>query len=109
MKPRIALLIVLNLFIAIAGPAHAQETHLVIVQHPTNRLANLGGSVTMSVTATGAPPLSYLWHKDGAAVNRGTNRLLTLMNLSNENAGAYTVVVANALGSVTSNPALLTL
>ncbi len=80
-----------------------------IVVHPTNRVSFIGGSVIMSVTATGAPPLTYRWVKDGTPVARGTNRLLNLINLTLSDAGGYQAVVSNSFGVVTSRVASLTL
>ncbi|MBC7169885.1 immunoglobulin domain-containing protein [Candidatus Bipolaricaulota bacterium] len=76
--------------------------------HPPTQTACAGSSVLMSATADGTPPLSYQWRKDGAALAGATTAVLSLPAVTRADAGAYTVVVTNACGSVTSEPALLT-
>lgn len=66
-----------------------------------------GADVTFSVTA-GAPPLTYQWRKDGVDLAGESQASLTLNNVSVADAGDYDVVVANAIGSVTSSAATLT-
>lgn len=67
-----------------------------------------GGSVTFSVTATGRAPLSYQWRKDGVAIPGATGATYTISPVSSAHAGSYSVVVSNAVGSVTSAAAVLT-
>lgn len=68
-----------------------------------------GGSVTLSVTASGTAPLSYQWSSSSGAIAGATQSSYTINNASASDAGAYTVVVSNTLGSVTSNPATVSL
>ncbi|MBI3881630.1 MAG: immunoglobulin domain-containing protein [Verrucomicrobia bacterium] len=69
---------------------------------------NGGGSVTMTVVATGAAPLTYQWFKDAAVVTNATNASLTLTNLHRADSGAYTVTITNAGGGTNAGPAQLT-
>jgi len=62
---------------------------------------------TTQVEATGEPPLAYQWFFDGVALKEETNAVLTLASVEFADAGAYTVVVATSVGSVTSAPAVL--
>jgi hypothetical protein len=65
--------------------------------------------------ATGTPVLSYQWKKggepftDGSNISGATTATLMLTNIQAADAGSYTVTVTNALGFVTSNPAVLTI
>jgi hypothetical protein len=60
------------------------------------------------VAAAGSPSLAYQWFFNGTNLAGATNTMLSLQNAFPANAGAYIVVVTNAFGSVTSNPAMLT-
>jgi hypothetical protein len=64
-----------------------------------------GKDATLSVQAWGTAQLSYQWFKDGAVVANATNQTLILSSIQFTNAGLYTVVVSNPLGSVTNTPA----
>jgi hypothetical protein len=80
----------------------------VITQQPQSQNVSEGATATFSVTATGAPPLSYQWLFNGAVVGGATNSTLSLLNVQAGNAGNYSVRVASATGSVTSSVAALT-
>jgi hypothetical protein len=67
-----------------------------------------GSGVTLSVGVTGTPPISYQWRKDGVAISGATNASFTIANPQFADAGVYSVVVSNTLGSATSNGATLT-
>jgi hypothetical protein len=79
----------------------------VIIQ-PQSQSANVGGSVTFNVTASGTPPLSYQWSDNGNNIVSATNAALTLTNLQPNNFGAYAVTVSNEVSAVTSSNAQLT-
>ncbi|MEI7731837.1 MAG: immunoglobulin domain-containing protein [Verrucomicrobiota bacterium] len=98
----------------------------VIAMQPVG-LTNLAGTVaTFRVVASGGAPLTYQWLKyvsptlggnpSGSAIVRGpiayifgaTNSTLMLSNLSKADNAAYSVVIANSQGSVTSATAVLT-
>jgi hypothetical protein len=63
-----------------------------------------GYTNTLSVEAWGSGPLSYQWFYGGTAITGATNRTLEFAGIQFTNAGLYTVVVSNALGSVTNTP-----
>ncbi len=75
-----------------------------ITMEPQSQTANVGTTVTFLVTVTGAPPLSYQWSFDSQPLPGATNVNLTLTNVTRAQAGNYSVVVSNAVGSVTSAP-----
>jgi hypothetical protein len=60
------------------------------------------------VAAGGAPAPTYQWYFNGGAINGATSSTLSLGNARNSDTGDYTVVVANAIGSITSAKATLT-
>jgi uncharacterized repeat protein (TIGR03803 family) len=85
-----------------------------IIMQPANQTVWPGASATLYVTVSGASPLSYQWQRNGISLSDGSNvsgatrRVLSLTNLTIADAGTYSVVVSNSLGSVTSSGALLT-
>ena len=79
-----------------------------ITTQPASQTANVGGSASFSVTATGAAPLSYQWYKAGAAIVGATSATLSLSNVQTSDAASYTVTVSNNVTSMTSNAATLT-
>jgi len=78
-----------------------------ITSQPANQNANVGNSVLLQVAASGTS-LKYQWYLNGSQVGpNATNSVLTLVNLQPAQAGSYSVQIANALGSVSSSPAVL--
>ncbi len=82
----------------LAGPAHAATAS-----------ALLGHAVTFSVTAAGTVPFTYRWYKNGVAIPNATQASFAISSIQITDAGIYTVVVANAAGSVTSDQAVLSI
>jgi hypothetical protein len=78
-----------------------------IVTNPLSQTAGIGGTVDFSVAAVGLPPLSYYWLFN-ATNGQGTGTDLHLANVQLAQTGAYTVIVSNYYGAVTSAPAWLT-
>jgi hypothetical protein len=79
-----------------------------ITTQPLGQSLGLGTSATLTVVAAGTSPLAYQWSKNGTAITGATSASLTFSSLSASDAGSYTVVVSNALGSVGSSAASLT-
>jgi 6,7-dimethyl-8-ribityllumazine synthase len=80
-----------------------------ITTQPQNQTVTEGQGVVFSVSASGTPPLSYQWYfNTNTPLASATNSTLGLSNVSSNNAGGYSVAVANSYGSVTSIVALLT-
>lgn len=79
-----------------------------IVVQPENISASAGDAVTFSVTASGTAPLTYRWLLNGSNVTGAISSTLFLPSAQIVDAGSYSVVVTNSLGSVTSSIAVLT-
>ena len=79
-----------------------------IATQPTNQVTIVAGSANFYVGATGTAPLTYQWTFGGSALPTATTSALALANVQSSQAGDYAVVVANAVGSVTSTVATLT-
>ncbi len=81
---------------------------VTITSQPQNQTVTQGQGATFSVTAGGTTPLGYQWCFNGSAISGTTNSTLTFSHVHTNNAGSYTVVVSNVVGSVTSSAATLT-
>ncbi|HEX5221628.1 MAG TPA: fibronectin type III domain-containing protein, partial [Verrucomicrobiae bacterium] len=81
----------------------------VITAQPVGTMVYPEGDAEFSVAATGSAPLTYQWRFNGANIPGATNNSYTRFNVQPEDAGHYSVLVANAGGSVISSNALLTL
>jgi hypothetical protein len=79
----------------------------LIVQQPGSQTIPAGSAAAFAVVARGTTPLSYQWQFNGASIPDATNATLSLGYVLPANAGDYTVVISNPLGTVTSDPATL--
>ncbi|MCC6231854.1 MAG: immunoglobulin domain-containing protein [Verrucomicrobiales bacterium] len=80
----------------------------LITRQPTSQSAAQGGTVTLSVEATGGAPLSYQWRKGNADLAGQTGPSLTLGPLTPSDAGTYQVLVTSGGSSTLSAAATLT-
>ena len=80
---------------------------VAITVPPQGLVITAGGTVTFSVTATGAGPLYYQWRFNGANIPGETSPTLTLRSSSTTDSGGYSVVVSNRVGAATSSVAWL--
>jgi len=80
-----------------------------ITTQPADASAKVGTSAKFSVSAAGAPPLSYQWRKNGVNIDGGTKSSYTTPPTTlSDNGSLFSVVVNNSAGSVTSRDATLT-
>jgi len=80
-----------------------------ITAHPASRTVSVGQPASFTVGASGAPPLSYQWQRNGVAIAGATSTTYTLPSATLADSGAqFRAVVSNGSGSATSNPATLT-
>lgn len=61
-----------------------------------------GSNITLTATADGTAPLSYQWKKGSDILSGQNGPTLTLSNVTNADAGTYSVTVTNAGGTATS-------
>ncbi len=80
-----------------------------IDEPPLAQITAVGGSATFSVVASGAPPLTYQWRKDGVAIQGATAAKYYIQSTTLANAGRYSVVVSNLNGAVSSSEVTLSL
>ena len=72
-----------------------------ISSHPTSASGIVGGTVTLSVTATG-DGLAYQWRRAGQPIEGATAAQYEIGPLAMDDAGTHDVVVSNSCGAVTS-------
>jgi chitodextrinase len=82
------------------------DTVPTILTPPQTQTVEDGCVVNFAARVTGIPSPSYQWFFNGNAIAGYTNRLC-LSGIQASNVGAYTLVVGNAWGAVTSAPAML--
>jgi formylglycine-generating enzyme required for sulfatase activity len=90
------------------NPSDDDHAAPVITQQPRSQTVTVGHSVTFTVKATGTPPLSYQWRKNGTNIS-GTSDSFNIPSVQFADAGTFSVVVSNSKGSVTSSGAVLNL
>jgi hypothetical protein len=78
-----------------------------ITEQPRSVTASVGERVTLSVAATGGA-LTYSWTKDGTAIPP-QSASFSIASATSASAGSYVVTVSNRKGTVTSQPAVLTI
>ncbi len=83
------------------------NTAPTITTQPQGQAVIAGANVTFSVAAAGTAPLAYQWLLNGAPISGATSSSHALVNVQPSDAGDYSVVVSNLLGSVTSSNATL--
>ncbi|MBE0544962.1 MAG: immunoglobulin domain-containing protein [Verrucomicrobia bacterium] len=91
-----------------AGSSGKCDLPPIIASHPADQTVTVGGAVTFNVTASGTLPLSYQWRRNSTDLEGATGSSLTLANVQMADAGSYSVVVTNAVGTATSSNATLT-
>jgi hypothetical protein len=96
----------LLLFLTSAFMSHAAVP--LIVQQPASATVGEGTTVVLQVNATGEPPLTYRWRRNGVSVNNETQQVFSISKASLETAGDYSVLVSNTFGVATSQVAYLT-
>ena len=79
-----------------------------IAEQPAPRTVSPGTGVTFNVSAVGSSTLAYQWRKNGVKITPATSSSYTINSAQAADAGAYSVVVTNSLGTVTSDAAALT-
>ena len=90
------------------GSASADPAPSIITQ-PASQTVTAGQTATFSVVVSGTAPLSYQWMKNQVNIAGATSASYTTpATTSADNGTSFRVIVTNAVSSVTSNAATLT-
>lgn len=100
----------------VAGSATSREavltvnppTPITIFSHPSSQTLSEGQPLSLSISINGSSPITYQWLKNGAPIAGATNSSFSISAVGFADAGSYAVVLTNAAGSVTTNPAVVT-
>lgn len=78
-----------------------------ISQHPTGATVCPGGSVQLTVNASGDAPITYQWRKDTNDIPSATAATFNINSATAGDAGSYTCRITNPCGNRTSNAAVV--
>ena len=82
---------------------------LAITTQPASQTVTSGHTATFSVAAVGSGTLTYQWKKEGTGISGATSATYTTPATTTSETGTqFSVVVTDSNGSITSNPATLT-
>jgi sugar lactone lactonase YvrE len=109
----LALAWVASVLVGCGGGGGGSSTPVVtpptITAQPSNVTVADGQQASFAVTATGTAPLSYQWLKNGQQIANAQSATYTIAAVQyGESGTAYSVVVYDPAGPVTSNSATLT-
>jgi hypothetical protein len=90
------------------SPVASGTSAPAISVQPSGASLSVGGAHTLSVSATGSAPLAYQWRRNGVAIAGATGSQYAIANAVVASAGSYSVIVSNAVGSVLSSTATIT-
>ena len=83
------------------------------VTHPAPQTVDAGANVTITTVVTGGPPLTYRWRRNGVVLNNGgnisgaTTPTLQISGALTSQAGTYSLLASNRVGTATSSNAVL--
>lgn len=80
----------------------------LILQQPSDLVVTQNSTAVFTVVAGGMTPLSYQWSFNGTNITSATSPSYTIPVVDGTNAGGYSVIISNSLGSTNSRTATLT-
>jgi hypothetical protein len=82
----------------------------VFVTQPVSTVKHVGDWALFSTSQSGSQPFNYQWLRNGAPIPDATNQTYRALNLMSTNSGdLFSVIVSNAVGSITSTNATVTI
>ncbi|HLH56203.1 MAG TPA: immunoglobulin domain-containing protein [Verrucomicrobiae bacterium] len=79
-----------------------------IIRQPLSQTVGIGNPAAFIADASGSQPLFWQWFFNGTLIPDATNSILTLPSVRPNQAGSYSAVVSNALGTATTASVTLT-
>ncbi len=79
----------------------------VITVQPLSQHGTMGATMVLSVAASGVPPLTYQWSKDGTNLSGATATTFVIPTATRRDSGVYQAVVTNPGGGTPSSNATL--
>jgi hypothetical protein len=80
-----------------------------ITAQPASQTVTAGQTATFSVATTGTAPLTYQWKKNNLTISgANSSGYTTTATTGSDNTAQFTVTISNTAGTITSNPATLT-
>jgi hypothetical protein len=76
---------------------------------PVSQDALAGAKIALSVGAVGTTPMTFQWLRDGNPIAGATTPSLSLDNTRLADSGSYSVKITNFAGTITSNPAVISI
>jgi len=95
-------------FSYVVNIAAAPNSAPTITTQPTSKSIPVGGTAQFTVAVSGSPTPTLQWYKGSTAISGATSTILTISGATSTDAGTYTVVATNSIGSVTSSAVTLT-
>jgi hypothetical protein len=80
----------------------------IVSQPARSASVEIGSPLILDVAVSGEPAPAFQWRRDGSPVPGGNSHTLTIPAVLPTDAGNYDVSATNALGTVTSQPARVT-
>jgi hypothetical protein len=91
-----------------ASSSDSSEAPSISLQ-PASQTVAVGQTAIFSVTASGSPPLTYQWRRNGTPISSATSAAYTTpATVASDGGSQYTVLVSNLVGNLSSNSAILT-
>ena len=78
-----------------------------LLQSPQAQTVLAGDTLSLLIVPGGTAPFTFQWFKETTVLDGATNAALAYSNAIPSLSGLYSVVVSNALGSITSAPVVL--
>lgn len=92
----------------VIGGGSTEIVPAITAQPVTSQSVTVGGGASISVTASGSPAPTFQWRRNGLNISGATKATYTIAAASASDAGTYTVLVSNSVGSIVSERSVLT-